>query len=60
MEDDLNGAFSSISYGVLHIKDIRAYIHSNIEELGNAEIISLYTKHMMDGMGNLKPDLKSL
>lgn len=60
VEDDPNGAFSSVSYGVLHNEDIKAYIHCNIKELGNADMLSLYTKHMMDEMGNLKPDFKSL
>lgn len=60
MEDDLNGAFSSVLYGVLHVECIRAYIHCNIKDLVNAEMLSLYTKHMIDGMGNLKLDFKSL
>lgn len=60
MEDDLNGSFSYVPYRVLNVEDIRAYIHYNIEEFGNAKILSLYTKHVMDGMGNLKPDFKSL
>lgn len=59
-EDDPNGAFSSVLYGVLHVENIRAYIHCNIEELGNVEMLPLYTKHMIDGMRNLKPDFKSL
>lgn len=59
MEDNLYGAFSSIPYGVLHVEDIRAYIHCNIEDLGNAEMLSLYTKHMIGDMGNLKLDFKS-
>lgn len=60
VEDDPEGAFSSVPYGVLHNKDIRAYIHCNIEELGNVDMLSLYTKHMMYGMGNLKIEFKSL
>lgn len=38
IEDDLNGAFSSVSYGVLHNEDIRAYIHCNIKELRNVDM----------------------
>lgn len=34
--EDPNGSFSYVSYGVLHVKDIRAYIHYSIEDLGNA------------------------
>lgn len=60
MEDHPNGAFSSVLFGVLHVEDIREYIRCNIEELGNVEMLSLYTQHMMDGMGNLKPDVKYL
>lgn len=60
MEDDLNGSFSSILYGMLHVEDIREYIHCNIEDLANVVILTLYTKHMMDGMGNLNPNFKSL
>lgn len=40
-EDDLNGAFSFVLYGVLHVEDIRAYIHCNIEELWNAKMLTL-------------------
>lgn len=60
VEDDLKGAFSSVSYGVLHNEGIRTYIHCNIEELGNVDMLSLYTKHMMDEMGNMNPEFKSL
>lgn len=60
IEDDLEGAFSFIPYGVLHNVDIRPYIHYNIEEHGYVDILSLLTKHMMDGMGNLKSEFKSL
>lgn len=55
MEDDSQGAFLTISYGVLHVEDIRAYIHCNFEELGNAEMLKLYTNHIVDGMVDLKP-----
>lgn len=55
IEDDLEHAFSSVLYGVLHNKDIRAYIYYNIKDLGNADMLSLNTKHMIDGMGNLNP-----
>lgn len=58
VEDDPEGAFSFVSYGVLHNEDIRTIIHCNIEELGNVDILSFYTKHMMEEMGNLKPELK--
>lgn len=60
MGDDMSSAFSSISYRLLHVEGIRAYIHCNIEELGRAQILNLYTKHMIDGMGSLKPKFKSI
>lgn len=60
MEDDPNGEFSSIPYGVLHVEDIRVYSHCNIEELGNTQMLKLYTNHMIDEMGNLKPEFKML
>lgn len=59
-EDDPNRVFSYVPYGVLHNEDVREYIHYNIEELGNADMLSLYTKHMMDDFGNLIPNFKSL
>lgn len=36
MEDDLEGEFSSVPHSVLHVEDIREYIHANIEELGGS------------------------
>lgn len=42
IEDDPEGAFSSVSYGVLHNEDIKTYIHCDIEELGNVNMVTLY------------------
>lgn len=56
IEDDPNSAFSSVPYGVLHVDDVRAYIHYNIEETGNEEILALYNKHITDKDGNPKPE----
>lgn len=60
VEDDPKGSFSLVSYGVLHNEDSRAYIHWNIKEPRNVDMLSMYTKHMMDGMRNLKLGFKSL
>lgn len=60
VEDELNGAFSSIPYGVFHNEDIRAYIHCNIKKLDNLDILSMYAKHMVDDFGNLKSNFKNL
>lgn len=42
------------------MEDIRVYSHCNIEELGNAQMLKLYIDHMIDRMGNLKPEFKML
>lgn len=55
IEDDSKGAFYSIPYGVLHNKDIRAYIHCDLEDLGSSNMLSLYNMHLADNLGNLKP-----
>lgn len=46
IEDDPNGAFASMPHGVLHVDDVRDYIHCNIEEIGNEAILSLYNNHL--------------
>lgn len=52
--------FSSVPYDVLHNEDIRAYIHYDLEELGNVDMLDVYIKHLADGLGNLKPKYKVL
>lgn len=59
-EDDLAGVFSSTPYNVLHNEDIRAYIHCDLEELRNADMLDLYNKHLVNGLGNLEPEYKEL
>lgn len=56
VEDDLEGAFSSVPYDVLHNEDVRAYIHCDLAELGNADMLTLYNKHLVDSLGNLKQE----
>lgn len=60
VEDDPLGAFSSVSYGVLHVEDIRTYIHSNLEELGGSQFLNLYTKHILGEDLKAKPEFKVL
>lgn len=60
IEDVPNSAFSSVSYKVLHVDDVRAYIHCIIEETGNEVILSLYNKHIRDKDGNPKPEYAQL
>lgn len=55
IEDDPNGFFSFVPYRVLHVDDVRAYIHYTIEETRSKEILTLYTEHIMDKVGNPKP-----
>lgn len=42
--DDPLGEFSSVFHGVLHIEDIRAYIHYDIEEIGSYEMSCIFTE----------------
>jgi len=42
LEVDPLGAFSSILHGVLHVEDVRAYIHANIEEFGESKLMDIY------------------
>lgn len=58
--DDLSNSFWSVPYRVLHVEDIRAYIHCNIEEIGISQMMKLYTQHMIDEMGSLKLEFKSI
>lgn len=44
IEIDLLGAFSSVPYVVLHVEDIRIYIHANLEEIGSSHLLNLYSK----------------
>lgn len=60
VEDDLEGAFSLVLYDVLHNEYIRAYIHCDLKELDNADMLNLYKKHLMNSLSNLKPEYKVL
>lgn len=59
-EDDSEGAFSLVPYNILHNEDIRAYIHYDLKELSNTDMLDLYRKHLVDSLGNLKPKYKVL
>lgn len=60
VEDDPKVAFSLVPYDVLHNEDFRGYIHYDIEDLGNADMLDLYNKHLADSLGNLKLEYKGL
>lgn len=60
MEDDLVGVFSFVLHGVLHVDDVRAYIHCEIEEIGLKYFLDLYTDKIMDDMRNPKPKFAQL
>ena len=38
MEDDPLGSFSQVSNKILHVKDVRAYIHYKFESIGESDI----------------------
>lgn len=56
VENNPLGAFSSIPYSVLHIEDIRAYIHANIEDLGSSQLLNLYYNHITGEDLCVKPE----
>lgn len=60
VEDDPEGVFSLVFYGVLHNQDIRAYIHYDLEEIDSIDMISMYNKHSVDNLGNLKSEYNIL
>lgn len=60
MEDDPRSAFSFVPYSVLHIEDIRVYIHYPIEELGRNHILNLYNNQLSAKSLMLKPKFQGL
>lgn len=53
MENDPAGALSSVSYGVLHVEDVRSYIHYKLEGLGMIAIFNQFWT-LCDKQGVLK------
>lgn len=51
--DDSVGAFSRVPKGGVYVKDVRAYIHYHIEDLGTSDIKSM---HMIELMGDFEKD----
>lgn len=41
-------------------EDIRACINCDLDDLGNENMLDLYNKHLVDGLGNIKPEYKVL
>lgn len=60
IEVDPLGAFSYIPYEVLHVKDIRAYIHTNLEETRGSQLSNLYSNHLLGGDYKIKLKFKVL
>jgi hypothetical protein len=58
MEDDPEGALSQTPHGVLHVEDIRAYIHYKFEIIGTTQIIRDLSDMMEEG--ELKPEFTKL
>lgn len=54
------GAFSSMSYGVLHIEDIREYVHANIKDLGSVQLFELYSNPIVQEDFTVKLEFKTL
>lgn len=45
--DDVLGSFFSVCHGVLNTQDIRAYIHSSIEDIGSYEMSCIFTENLI-------------
>lgn len=60
MEVDPIGTFSFILHGVLHVDDVRAYIHYEIEETSSEDILDFYIDSIMDEIGDPKPKFVQL
>lgn len=60
VETEPLGEFLSVLYGVLHIEDIRAYIHENIKESGSSQLLNLYSNHIVGEYFYVKPEFKTL
>lgn len=55
LEVDPLSAFSHIPLGVLHTKDIRDYIHGNMEEKSYVKVFNLWVDELVKEYYNLKP-----
>lgn len=49
------GTFSRVPEGFLHVKDVRAYIHCTLEDLGSIEIKNMYIGTFLNQDGSMKP-----
>lgn len=58
--DDSISAFSKVLDGVLYVKDVRAYIHCTLEDLGSSEIKSMYLSTLLNKDGLIKPEFQIL
>lgn len=58
-ENDLKGAFLQTPYDMLHVEDIKAYIHCKYETIGDVKIYREIDE-MIDSDGNMKEEFKHL
>lgn len=58
--DDSINTFSRVLDGVLYVKDVRAYIHYNLEDLGSSKIKSMYLSTLLNKDGLTKPEFEIL
>jgi len=54
------GTLSDVPHGVLHVEDIRAYIHASIHEFGDSKLLDLFKNHLRDENHDLKHEYKAL
>lgn len=59
MENNPEGAFSQTPFGVLHVEDIRTYIHCKFESIGDLEIMKEMNE-VLDDQGVLKVEFTNL
>lgn len=58
--NDSIGAFSRVPGRVLYVKDVRAYIHYNLEDLGLVEIKNMYIGTFLNQDGSMKLEFQIL
>lgn len=54
--DDSVDTFSRVRDEVLYVEDVCAYIHCTLEDLGSAEIKTMYMTDLLDRRGFMKPE----
>lgn len=52
--DDLDGELLHITYGVLHMEDVRAYIHFKLEEFNHTKLSDVWYTNLIGDDFKLK------